>query len=233
MSETVRPGRYRHYKGNEYIVLGVARHSETDEELVVYRQDYGERGLWVRPMEMFREAVEVDGKRVPRFEFVDGHENANESGVRVELRDIERDDLPTLYEYQLDPEANQLAATNPRSADEFKTHWANALADASVIAKAIVVDDVLAGSISCYKLDGRNLVGYGIGREFWGQGIATRALKLFLVQVPVRPLHAHVAVTNAASLRVLQKCGFTVIGHQQSPADARYHQCLEAILKLA
>lgn len=63
-------GRYRHFKGNEYVVMGVARHSETDEELVVYRQDYGERGLWVRPLAMFHETVEVDGKRVPRFEFL-------------------------------------------------------------------------------------------------------------------------------------------------------------------
>ena len=61
---------YRHYKGNEYIVIGVARHSETDEELVVYRQDYGERGLWVRPLAMFQETVEVNGKQVPRFEFL-------------------------------------------------------------------------------------------------------------------------------------------------------------------
>lgn len=66
----LKEGRYRHHKGNQYIVLGVARHSETDEEVVVYRQDYGERGLWVRPLTMFLETVEVDGKRVPRFEFV-------------------------------------------------------------------------------------------------------------------------------------------------------------------
>lgn len=66
----VPPGRYRHYKGNEYTVLGVAKHSETEEELVVYRQEYGERGLWVRPLAMFCETVEVDGVRVPRFKFV-------------------------------------------------------------------------------------------------------------------------------------------------------------------
>jgi hypothetical protein len=63
----IRPGRYRHYKGNEYTVLGVARHSETLEELVVYRQEYGEGGLWVRPAAMFGESVVVDGKTVPRF----------------------------------------------------------------------------------------------------------------------------------------------------------------------
>lgn len=60
-------GRYRHYKGNEYSVLGVARHSETLEEVVVYRQEYGERGLWVRPKQMFLEAVKVDGHEMPRF----------------------------------------------------------------------------------------------------------------------------------------------------------------------
>ena len=64
----VSPGRYRHYKGNEYTVLGVARHSETLEELVVYRQEYGDHGLWVRPARMFLETVERDGGRVPRFE---------------------------------------------------------------------------------------------------------------------------------------------------------------------
>ena len=67
---SVRVGRYRHYKGKDYIVLGVARHSETEEELVVYRQDYGEKGFWVRPLAMFLETVEVDGKQLPRFEFV-------------------------------------------------------------------------------------------------------------------------------------------------------------------
>lgn len=69
MSKGVRPGRYRHYKGNEYIILGVARHSETEEELVVYRPDYGEWGLWMRPLAKFK-PVEVDGKQVFRFEFV-------------------------------------------------------------------------------------------------------------------------------------------------------------------
>lgn len=67
---TVKPGRYRHFKGNEYVVLGVARHSETDEELVVYRPDYGERQLWVRPVAMFLDVVERDGQQIPRFSFL-------------------------------------------------------------------------------------------------------------------------------------------------------------------
>lgn len=64
----VRPGRYRHYKGHEYEVLGVARHSETDEQYVVYRALYGDRGLWIRPTSMFEEMVVLEGRHVPRFE---------------------------------------------------------------------------------------------------------------------------------------------------------------------
>lgn len=67
----IQPGRYRHYKGNEYTVLGVARHSETLEEVVVYRQEYGERGLWVRPAGMFAETVMIEGRTVPRFQRID------------------------------------------------------------------------------------------------------------------------------------------------------------------
>jgi hypothetical protein len=71
MSESeLKTGRYRHYKGGEYQVLGVARHSETEEQLVVYRPLYGERGLWVRPLAMFTETIERDGRVQPRFELV-------------------------------------------------------------------------------------------------------------------------------------------------------------------
>ena len=66
----VRPGRYRHYKGGEYTVIGVARHSETDERLVVYRPEYGERGLWVRPQSMFTEFVETQRGPEPRFALI-------------------------------------------------------------------------------------------------------------------------------------------------------------------
>ena len=64
-------GRYRHYKGGEYTVMGVAQHSETGEALVVYRPEYGERGLWVRPRAMFQESVETPGGTIPRFALID------------------------------------------------------------------------------------------------------------------------------------------------------------------
>jgi hypothetical protein len=69
----IRSGRYRHYKGREYDVIGVARHSETEEEYVVYRALYGERGLWIRPRAMFEEDVLVNGRRVQRFERLEPH----------------------------------------------------------------------------------------------------------------------------------------------------------------
>jgi len=65
----IKNGRYRHYKGNYYEVIGVARHSETEEELVVYIPQYGSGGLWVRPLDMFTESVEIEGERVPRFAY--------------------------------------------------------------------------------------------------------------------------------------------------------------------
>ncbi len=71
---SIPTGHYRHYKGKNYTVLGVARHSETQEELVVYRQEYGDRSLWVRPKQMFLGTVEMDGQATPRFQYVGGHE---------------------------------------------------------------------------------------------------------------------------------------------------------------
>ena len=68
--QTLRPGRYRHFKGKEYEVLGVARHSETEEELVVYRALYGDFSLWVRPVSMWNETVERDGKTFRRFTYI-------------------------------------------------------------------------------------------------------------------------------------------------------------------
>ena len=65
------PGRYRHYKGGEYTVMGVAQHSETGEALVVYRPEYGDRELWVRQLSMFQESVETPDGRVPRFALID------------------------------------------------------------------------------------------------------------------------------------------------------------------
>jgi hypothetical protein len=72
---TIRTGRHRHYKGKEYTVIGIAHHSETEEELVVYRKEYDDHGLWVRPKAMFMEMVEVDGQTVPRFQYIESQKD--------------------------------------------------------------------------------------------------------------------------------------------------------------
>ncbi len=88
MSDTIKPGKYRHFKGNEYEVIGTANHSETMEEMVVYRALYGEGGLWVRPASMWNETVERDGKTYKRFTYIGGDEqecSGGRKGAGVEL----------------------------------------------------------------------------------------------------------------------------------------------------
>ncbi|NLB36239.1 MAG: DUF1653 domain-containing protein [Clostridiales bacterium] len=70
--EQIKPGRYRHFKGNEYMVLYIAKNSETRDDMVVYQALYGERGIWVRPASMWNETVERDGKKCKRFEYIGG-----------------------------------------------------------------------------------------------------------------------------------------------------------------
>ena len=154
------------------------------------------------------------------------------TNTAVRLRNIGQDDLPRLYEFHLDPDANRLAMTIPRSVDAFAARVENRHGDPTVVVKAIAVGDLLAGIISYFKHDGVDSVGYWLGKDFWGKGIASSALKLFLQEVQPRPLYAHVATGNRASLRVLQKCGFVVERIYLSPATERYLECEEALLVL-
>jgi RimJ/RimL family protein N-acetyltransferase len=126
------------------------------------------------------------------------------------LRDVITSDLPIFFEQQLDPVANQMAAFPARDREAFMAHWAKIMADESNILKTILYGDQVAGNIVSWEHDGEREVGYWLGREFWGKGIATQALSLFLAQVTARPLVAYVAKHNFASIRVLEKCGFTI-----------------------
>jgi RimJ/RimL family protein N-acetyltransferase len=137
----------------------------------------------------------------------------------VELRDVVEADLPVLYAHQRDPESTRLAAFPPRDEPAFMAHWARILVDPSLVAKAILVDGQVAGNVVSFDQGGQRLVGYWLGREFWGRGVATQALSAFLDEVPERPLHARVAKHNVGSIRVLEKCGFVVSGEDVVPAD--------------
>lgn len=94
-------------------------------------------------------------------------------------------------------------------------HWKKTMADDSVLIKTILYNGAVAGNIVCFTQLGEREVGYWLGKEFWGKGIATRALEEFLTQIETRPLYAHVAKHNIASRRVLENCGFVVSGEER------------------
>ena len=125
------------------------------------------------------------------------------------LREVVEADLPVFYEYERDPEASAMAVFPSREREAFMAHWARTLANDSALTWTIVCDGEVAGNIGCWEADGRRLVGYWIGRAFWGRGLATQALAEVVGIVDARPLHADVVSTNVASIRVLEKCGFT------------------------
>lgn len=128
----------------------------------------------------------------------------------VRLRDVEPTDLPIFFEHQIDAEATRMAAFPSRDRAAFDAHWAtNILGNPAAITQAILVDGHVAGNIGSWSQEGVRLVGYWLGSEYWGKGVATRALAAFLHLVTERPLHAHVARHNIGSIRVLEKCGFS------------------------
>ncbi|MFP2956398.1 GNAT family N-acetyltransferase [Myxococcus sp. 1LA] len=124
------------------------------------------------------------------------------------LRSVTDEDLPIFFEHQRDPESLRMAAFPSRERDAFMTHWRTNVLRPENITRTIVMGHVVVGNIGSWEQDAMRLVGYWIGREHWGKGIATRALAEFLTLEPVRPLHAWVALHNLASIRVLEKCGF-------------------------
>jgi RimJ/RimL family protein N-acetyltransferase len=148
------------------------------------------------------------------------------------LRDVTADDLPTLFVHQLDPDASRMAAFPPRDRAAFMTHWTtNVLANDAVIKKAILVGGEVAGHVVAFEMEGDLEVGYWVAKEHWGKGVATRALAQFLEQVRRRPLVAHVARHNVGSIRVLEKCGFTLV--REGTGIVRGEPVEEVVLVLA
>jgi RimJ/RimL family protein N-acetyltransferase len=130
--------------------------------------------------------------------------------IDVRLRNVERDDLDVFYEQQVDADATRMAAFPSRDRASFDLHWAkNILGNPAVVMQTILFNDEVAGNIGSWSQDGVRLVGYWIGKEYWGKGVATKALAALLNVVTERPLQAHVINHNAGSIRVLEKCGFT------------------------
>lgn len=128
------------------------------------------------------------------------------------LRPVLPTDLPSLFEQQLDPQAVAMSAYPSKDRGEFMRHWEGIMRNKSITARTIIYKEKVAGHLICWK-EGKyeQRVGYWIGRQFWGRGIATSALREFLAEVRVRPLYAEVANHNVASQRVLEKNGFELL----------------------
>ena len=124
------------------------------------------------------------------------------------LRDVIESDLPIFFEHQSDPEATAMADFPAREREAFDAHWERVLGDPTLTSKTIVFEGQVAGNIGSWEHDGRRLVGYWLGREFWGKGLATKALAELVDELDRRPIYAYVAKTNVGSIRVLEKCGF-------------------------
>jgi RimJ/RimL family protein N-acetyltransferase len=145
----------------------------------------------------------------------------------VRLRAVRDADLPILLSFQDDPVAAAMAAFPTRDPTSFFAHWAVIRADPSVVARAIMVDGEVVGDIVSWLNAGVREVGYWIGRAYWGRGFATAALRLLIDESTDRPLIAHVALDNIGSRRVLEHCGFVVVGEEVASDGIR-----ESILRL-
>jgi RimJ/RimL family protein N-acetyltransferase len=152
------------------------------------------------------------------------------------LRDVTQDDLPLFFEHQADPEACRMCVftvKDPTDRAAFDARWAKHLAIPEILVKTIVVDGRVAGHVASFMRNGVRGVSYWLGREFWGRGIASAALaRLLADHEPVRPLYGRAARSNLASVRVLQKCGFRIVGEDKGISEGTGLEVEEFVLAL-
>ena len=145
------------------------------------------------------------------------------------LRDVTDADIDVFYEQQRDPEAAAMAAFPARDREAFEAHWRRVRAYDSNVTRTIVDEGAVAGNVGCWEQDGRRFVGYWLGREFWGRGLATAALAELVAELDERPLHASVVTSNVGSIRVLEKCGFVEV-ERHAEHDEHAVRVIEEIL---
>lgn len=153
------------------------------------------------------------------------------------LREVTPEDLAIFYEQQKDPSANWMAAFTVKDPTDwlaFSAKWATILSDRTVTARAIICDGQVVGNVGSFVApwSGQREVTYWVGREYWGWGLATKALSAFVGLLAERPLYARAAADNNASIRVLEKCGFIPIGRDKGFAEARGEEIEEVVLEL-
>jgi RimJ/RimL family protein N-acetyltransferase len=137
----------------------------------------------------------------------------------VTIRETQESDWPILFENQRDPASSAMAGVPARDWDAYIAHQRKISADETGLRQTILYDGQVVGDLVSFLHDGRREVGYRIGQRYWGKGIATRALALFLEMEQRRPLYGWVLAQNIGSQRVLAKCGFTIIGEEHEDGD--------------
>lgn len=144
----------------------------------------------------------------------------------LSIRPTVKEDLGALYAMHADPEACLMAGVKPRTREAFFAHWDGIFANSKIIPRTIEAREngelEIVGSVNVFQAEGVDMVGYAIARKHWGKGIATKALELFLAEVSLRPLRATAAADNAASIRVLERCGFRFTGREMGEETERY-----------
>nr|BFD85545.1 GNAT family N-acetyltransferase [Streptomyces sp. Xyl84] len=154
--------------------------------------------------------------------------------MHVALREVHDSDLPVFFRQLNDPESLRMAAFTPKDPadrDAFDAHWAKVRAGGDVL-RTILADGDVVGSAAVYGEPGEREVTYWVDRAYWGQGIATAALRALLAEVPERPLYARAAADNTGSRRVLAKCGFRQTATARGYAPARGEEIDEVVLTL-
>lgn len=159
----------------------------------------------------------------------------------VALREVRDGDLDALYVQSCDPDSVRMAAftaEDPSDRARFDAHWARVRGDPAVLGRTVVGaggdgDGQVLGHAAVFGPPHEREVTYWIGREHWGRGVATAALRELLALEPERPLHARAAADNKGSVRVLEKCGFVVTGHARGFAAARGEEIDEVLLTLS
>ncbi|MET8350533.1 MULTISPECIES: GNAT family N-acetyltransferase [unclassified Micromonospora] len=152
----------------------------------------------------------------------------------VQLRPVREDDLVEFFLHQQDPEANRMAAfgpVDPSDHREFARHWARVLTDPANRVRTVEVAGEVVGHVTAFPVGDRTEVSYWIDPTRWGRGYATAALAALLRELP-RPVWARAAKDNAASLAVLRKCGFVVVGEDSGYANGRGAEVAEWLLEL-
>lgn len=153
----------------------------------------------------------------------------------IKLRPTEITDLDTLFKFQLDKEGGYLAAFMPKDPTDkyaYISKFTKLLDDPTVNNQTITLDNIIIGSIAKFIIEGNTEITYWIDRKFWGQGIATKALKEFLIIETIRPIFGRVAFDNFGSQKVLGRCGFNKVGTDKGFANARQKEIEEFIYKL-